>query len=91
MGDACIINHGAQIDHESVLGHGVHLAPGAIACGLVDIGDGAMVGAGAVILPRIRIGANSIIGAGAVVTRDMPPGVTAYGNPARIASDRRAQ
>lgn len=44
---------------------------------------GASIGAGAVILPGLRIGAGAMIGAGAVVTRDVPPGETWFGNPAR--------
>lgn len=49
----------------------------------VRIEDGAWIGAGAVILPGVAIGQNAIVGAGAVVTRDVPPGATALGVPAR--------
>jgi acetyltransferase-like isoleucine patch superfamily enzyme len=45
---------------------------------------GASIGTGAVILGGIEIGARATIGAGAVVTRDVPPGATVAGNPARI-------
>ena len=34
------------------------------------------------ILPFVRIGAGAMIGSGSVVTRDIPPGMVAYGNPA---------
>ena len=44
---------------------------------------GASIGAGAVLLPGIDIGEGAMIGAGAVVTRDVPPGETWAGNPAR--------
>lgn len=84
VGEGCILNHRASADHESVLGRGVHLAPGAILCGCVSLGDNVMIGAGAVVLPRVTIGENTIVGAGAVVTRDLPAGVVAAGNPARI-------
>ncbi len=45
--------------------------------------DGASIGGGAVILPGIRVGACAIVGAGAVVVKDVLPGVTVVGNPAR--------
>lgn len=50
----------------------------------VEIGADVWVGAGALILPGVRIGARSVIGAGSVVTRDVPDGVFAAGNPCRV-------
>ena len=50
----------------------------------VDIGSDVWVGGGAIILPGVRIGSRSIIGAGSVVTRDVPDGVFAAGNPCRV-------
>lgn len=84
LGEACIINHHATADHECVLGDGAHLAPGAILCGCVRLGNNVMIGAGAVVLPRVTIGENTVVGAGAVVIGDLPAGVVVVGNPARI-------
>lgn len=47
------------------------------------IEKGASIGGGATILPGVLIGAGAIVGAGAVVTKDVPPGVTVVGNPAK--------
>lgn len=52
--------------------------------GKVDIGDRSFIGAGSLILPGVRIGCDVVVGAGSVVTRDLPDGVVACGNPARI-------
>jgi maltose O-acetyltransferase len=50
----------------------------------VSIGSDVWVGGGAVICPGVRIGSRSVIGAGSVVTRDVPDGVFAAGNPCRV-------
>lgn len=50
----------------------------------VEIGSDVWVGGGALILPGVRIGSRTIIGAGSVVTRDIPDGVLAAGNPCRV-------
>lgn len=84
IGAAGIVNHRASVDHECVLGDGVHLAPGAVLCGCVRVGDNVLIGAGAVVLPRLTIGQDAQVGAGAVVTRDVSPGTVVLGNPARV-------
>ncbi|WP_028996293.1 sugar O-acetyltransferase [Azohydromonas australica] len=50
----------------------------------VEIGDDVWVGGGAIILPGVHIGSRAVIGAGSVVTRDVPEGVFAAGNPCRV-------
>lgn len=50
----------------------------------IEIGSDVWVGGGALILAGVRIGSRSVIGAGSVVTRDIPEGVLAAGNPCRI-------
>jgi maltose O-acetyltransferase len=50
----------------------------------VEIGPDVWVGGAAVICPGVKIGARSIIGAGSIVTRDIPSGVFAAGNPCRV-------
>lgn len=54
----------------------------------VRIEDDVWIGARAIILPGVRIGTGSVIGAGAVVSRDVPPGAIAVGNPARAVRYR---
>lgn len=84
LGEACIVNTNASVDHECVLAAGAHIAPGATLCGCVRVGENTLIGAGSVVLPRIRIGSNVVIGAGSVVTSDIPDCVVAFGNPAKI-------
>jgi maltose O-acetyltransferase len=50
----------------------------------IEIGDDVWVGGGAIICPGVRIGARAVVGAGSIVTRDIPEGVLAVGNPCRV-------
>lgn len=50
----------------------------------VHIGKNCWIGAGALIMPGVTIGDNTVIGAGSVVTKDIPAGVVAVGNPCRV-------
>jgi len=50
----------------------------------IEIGSDVWVGGGAIICPGVKIGSRSVIGAGSVVTRDIPEGVVAVGNPCRV-------
>jgi sugar O-acyltransferase (sialic acid O-acetyltransferase NeuD family) len=84
IGRHAIVNRASSIGHHTTVGHFVSIGPGVTVAGLAAIGDGAMIGAGAVILPKVNIGAGSVVGAGAVVTRDIPAGELALGNPARV-------
>ena len=54
------------------------------------IEDDASIGGGAVILPGVRIGKGAIVGMGAVVTKDVPPGETWVGVPARRMGSRKS-
>lgn len=50
----------------------------------ITIEDDCWVGVGTTILPGVTIGRGSVIGAGSIVTRDIPPGTVAWGDPARV-------
>lgn len=84
IGRHCIVNTRSVVEHDVRLGDYVHVASGATVCGGVEIGEGSWIGAGSVVRQGIRIGKNCMIGAGSVVVKDIPDGVTAYGNPCRI-------
>lgn len=50
----------------------------------VHIGKNCWLGAGVLVLPGVTIGDGTVIGAGSVVTKDIPAGVVAVGNPCRV-------
>lgn len=87
----CYVAQYTEIEDGAFLAPGVSIAndlyPGSDESARVMSGPhietGAQIGVNVTILPYVRIGAGTIVGSGAVVTRDLPPGVVAYGNPAR--------
>ncbi|HSL60111.1 MAG TPA: acyltransferase [Acidimicrobiales bacterium] len=97
IGDGAKIHTSCYVAQHSEIGPGAFLAPGvAFANDLYPgdedsadlmrgpvIGAGAQIGVNVTVLPYVRIGEGTIVGAGSVVTRDLPAGVIAYGNPAR--------
>jgi sugar O-acyltransferase (sialic acid O-acetyltransferase NeuD family) len=78
----------SYIAHECVIGDFVTFSPRVSCNGNVHIGNGVFIGSGAVIRQGtpdkpLTIGAGATVGMGAVVTRDVAPGETVVGNPAR--------
>src|SRR5687767_13374362 len=97
------ICEGVTIEDDVFVGHGVMFIndrrPRATADGQLQTEDdwtvvptlirrGASLGSGAVILCGVTVGENAMIGAGAVVTRDVAPGETVAGVPARLLASR---
>ncbi|MFI6288650.1 sugar O-acetyltransferase [Streptomyces sp. NPDC051018] len=50
----------------------------------ITIGGNVWLGGGVIVCPGVTIGENTVVGAGSVVTKDLPAGVLAVGNPARV-------
>ena len=96
IGNRVKIHCNCYVAQYSELEDGVFLAPGVTIANDLYPGDrrsaqlmsgprieaGAQIGVNVTILPFVRIGAGALIGAGSVVTRDIPAGVVAFGNPA---------
>jgi maltose O-acetyltransferase len=68
----------------------MHGALGCTRIGKVTIGSRVFVGAFSIILPGVSIGSEVVIGAGSVVSRDIPDGVVAAGNPCKVIGTTEA-
>jgi sugar O-acyltransferase (sialic acid O-acetyltransferase NeuD family) len=87
LGKGVIMNHAASVDHDCRVEDFVNLSPGARLGGGVHVGPAVFLGLNAAILPGIRLGERAIVGAGATVTRDIAPGSTVVGVPARAIGE----
>ena len=84
MGDFVIIQSTTVLGYEVTIGSYVTIGSFVFIGGRVNIGDDVIIHPHATILPGVTIGAGAVIGAGSVVIKNVPPGVTMMGNPARI-------
>ncbi len=78
-----MVNFACTIGHEAKIGKGSVINPSVNISGWARVGAGVLVGTGAQILEDVVIGDSAIVGAGAVVNRNVEPGTTVVGIPAR--------
>lgn len=83
VGKGCIINTASIVEHECNIEDFTHIAPAAVLCGNVAVGDLSFVGANAVVRQGVKIHTGALIGAGTTVINDIPPNTRWVGNPAR--------
>ncbi|MDN5249900.1 hypothetical protein QWJ17_00175 [Betaproteobacteria bacterium LSUCC0117] len=85
IGAFSIINTGAIVEHNVVVGRNTHIAPGSVLTGGCTVGDNVFVGAGAILTNSANIPSGCVIGAGAVVTRSLLQNDSTYiGVPAKL-------
>lgn len=85
------VGENVAINTQAIIGHHVRVLAGSVISSQANLGGGCVVGEltyvgmGALIIEKVSIGSESIIGMGSVVYKDIPDGVIALGNPARVA------
>lgn len=83
IADNVNINWFCLVTHHVSVGAFTNFASGVRATGHVKIAEEVDIGTNAVIIPRVTVGRGAVIGAGAVVLRDVEPGATVVGVPAK--------
>lgn len=83
LGRACIVNTRASVDHDCVIGDGVHISPGVALAGNVVVHDLCWLGIGSCAIPGVVVGRAAVVGAGAAVTKNVNAGTTVAGCPAK--------
>jgi sugar O-acyltransferase (sialic acid O-acetyltransferase NeuD family) len=89
IGDFCIVNTGASLDHDNELDDYVSVAPRVVTGGNVRVGRFAALSIGAAIIHGRTIGPHAVVGAGATVVEDVPGYSVAWGSPARVMKQRK--
>ena len=84
IGDFANIQALTMMGHDVYVGNYAHVGAQVFMGGGVRIGDFAIVHPRATILPGVVVGENAVVGAGAVVGKNVPPGATVFGNPAKV-------
>jgi UDP-N-acetylbacillosamine N-acetyltransferase len=84
VGENAIINTGAIVEHGCNIHDGALVNAGTLLAGNVVVGSAATIEIGTIVCANLKIGADAVVGAGSVVLKDVPEGVLAYGNPAKV-------
>lgn len=83
IGNFVTVQSSAIIGHDASVGDFVHIGGRAFMGGFSRLEEGVIIHPGAVVLPSVDIGKRAILGAGSVAIRNIPPGKTVFGIPAK--------
>ncbi len=83
IGSCCTLNTSSIIEHDCKTGDFVHVAPGCVLYGEVNVESDTHIGPNTTIINNLKVGENSMIGAGSVVVKNINANVKAFGNPCK--------
>lgn len=84
------VEENVAINTQAIIGHDVRVKAGSVISSQVNLGGSCIIdersyiGMGALVIEKVSIGSESVVGMGSVVYKDIPSGVIALGNPARV-------
>ena len=83
VGLGVIVNTGAVIEHDCMIGDFAHISPNAVLAGGVILKEQSWVGACASVRQLLEVGEAAVVGMGAVVTKNVPDRLVVAGTPAK--------
>ena len=83
IGDNCFIRANANLGHDVTLDNLVDIGPNSTLCGYAHAEEGVQIAPNSVVRDSVRIGTYSTVAAGAAIFKDVAPGATMLGNPAK--------
>lgn len=89
LGDCCIVDNGAVVAHDNLIGTGCHLGPGVSLGSGIEVGEFSIIGIGASVSTRVKIGRNVIVAVGSAVTTDVADNSVIEGVPGNCVGSRR--
>ncbi|BEI36589.1 NeuD/PglB/VioB family sugar acetyltransferase [Polynucleobacter sp. HIN7] len=91
ISSSVVLSENSCVNTMSIIGHDVCVGKNSVISSMVNLGGTCIIGAesyigmGALVKEGVKIGSNSIVGMGSVVYNDIPDGMIAIGNPARVS------
>lgn len=91
LGFGVTVKRNSSVGHHCRIDDYVEINPGVTISGRVHVGEGSIIGSGAVIRNGITIGGHTVVGMGSVVTKNIPAGVVAFGNPCEVVRENEVR
>ena len=91
LGNDLLVQGFAIVGHDVVVGDGCTISNHAFIGGNARLGSFCTIHPHAVVLPHVVVGEGAVVGAGTVVIKNVPPGATVFGVPAKILVSGQAQ
>lgn len=81
IGSGVIVNNSCTISHGSIIKNNTYLSPGIVLSGDVEIGENCFIGSGSVFSNDVKVGRDCCVGIATCITKNVPDGSFAIGNP----------
>ena len=84
-----MIGHLSSVGHDAIVGENAGVSAHVCVCGFAEVGEWVYIAPQSVIQPYRKIGDYTMVGTMSNITKDIPDGVIAYGNPCRAVRENK--